>query len=123
MKMEIFGFIWFVIKMLYVITFAKRKNNVNNTSNNRSQKIYTFINETKREQINSTTLGGRDKVRLFPIVQLGMTTLEHVIHSIKSSKHWVIEERCQPPPKINKVTMTYVHNPPATNKVGCNLLA
>jgi hypothetical protein len=60
----------------------KKRNNVNNTSNNRSQKINSFINEAKREQINSTALRGRDKERLFPIVQLGMTTLEHVIHSI-----------------------------------------
>jgi len=78
--------------MLYVTTFGKKRNNVNKTSNNRSQKINTFINEAKREQINSTTLGGRDKERLFPIVQPGMTTLEHVIHSIESSKHWVTKE-------------------------------
>jgi len=62
--------------------WKKKRNNVNNTSNNRSQKINSFINEAKREQINSTALRGRDKERLFPIVQLGMTTLEHVIHSI-----------------------------------------
>jgi len=53
--MEILGFIWFIIELLYnTIAFGRIRNNFKNASNKKkpSQRIITFTSERGREQIN-----------------------------------------------------------------------